>query len=104
MNLSLGSVRKSGSASYFGLLIGGVVGLLNLGLGHRLCAAHLVMAGWCAPLSRCMCHLTYMPISAPVALTVSLECILALPSYHIMNAELCYYKKKKKSEYMVLLS
>ena len=62
MSPSLGSVRKLCWTGCFGLPISGVLSLPNLDLGRWLCAVPLIMAGWCAPISRCSCRLACMPL------------------------------------------
>ena len=68
---SLDSVRRLCWIGYFGESIICVLGLPNLGFGNRLCATPLIMAGWCAPVSRCSYRFTCLLITATVALTVS---------------------------------
>ena len=53
MSPSLGSVRRWYWAGLIGLPIGFVLGLPRRDLGEWLLAAPLVLAGWCAPVSRC---------------------------------------------------
>ena len=96
MSPSLGSVRRLCWAAYFGLLIGGVLGLPSLGLGCRLYTIPLTTAGWYTLVFRFWCPLTCMPITACVAFTVSSGFILDPSPYRMVNTGLCDYKKKKK--------
>ena len=72
MSPTLGSVRRWCWAGFLGLPIGFVLGLLRCGLGRWLLAVPLIMAGWCALVTRCSYRLACTPFtgsalcSAPV--------------------------------------
>ena len=87
---------------FLGLPVRSVLGLPILGYGHWLCAVPLIMAGWCAPVSRCSCRLACMPhipqLPYAAGFTVSVGFILAPLPYRMVNAGSCDYKKKKKKK------
>ena len=63
MSPSLGSVWRWYWAGFLGLPIGIVLGLPRCGLGRWLLAVPLIMAGWCASVSRCSCRLACTPFT-----------------------------------------
>ena len=103
MSPSLGSVRRLCWAGFLGLPVRGVLGLPILGYGRWLCAAPLIMAGWCAPVSRfgpIGLHAVLFPVrlSQSAGCSVSVGIILTPLPYRMVHAGLSDYKKKKKKK------